>query len=123
MARVTSMPEYPQIEAEVTFLSEFERGRMTLPSDLSTRAYRPHIVVGDPNQREAVIRGNEIQEEYLGVVFLAGPERLEFSKPTRVQLGLLYYPNVRYDSLVPGATFTIREGARIVGFGRVNRFL
>jgi hypothetical protein len=32
----------------------------------------------------------------------------------------MYWPNVSYDSLVPGATFTVREGPHIVGFGIVK---
>jgi hypothetical protein len=36
------------------------------------------------------------------------------------QLALMYWPNVSYDSLVAGATFTVREGPHIIGFGTVQ---
>lgn len=36
-----------------------------------------------------------------------------------VTMGLVYYPVVDYSALVQGAVFTIREGPRIVGHGRV----
>jgi hypothetical protein len=120
------MSKLPRIEAEVTFLSEFEGGRAVPPLSLSADkhgSYRPHIVVGDPNQRHAIIKGNEIQEEYLGVAFLAGSDEVEFNRPYSVELGLIYYPEVGYESVVPGATFTIREGPRVVGFGKVKKFL
>jgi hypothetical protein len=29
------------------------------------------------------------------------------------------FPRLAYEGVVPGATFTLREGSRIVGFGRV----
>ena len=32
----------------------------------------------------------------------------------------MYFPLIRYEDVVPGATFTVREGGRIVGFGRVE---
>ena len=31
----------------------------------------------------------------------------------------MYWPEEKYEELVPGATFTLREGSKIVGFGRV----
>jgi hypothetical protein len=38
-----------------------------------------------------------------------------------VTLALMYYqePDILYEDVVPGATFTLREGARIVGYGTV----
>jgi len=120
------MSELARIEAEVTFLPESEGGRTTPPGSLTATkhgSYRPHIVIGDPNQRQAVVVGNEIQETYLGVAFLSGSDKVEFNKPYLVELGLIYYPHPAYDSVVPGASFTIREGDRVVGFGNVKRFL
>lgn len=54
--------------------------------------------------------GNEIQDTYLGVAFLSGSDKVEFNKSYLVELGLIYYPHPAYESVVPGATFTIREG-------------
>ncbi len=36
-----------------------------------------------------------------------------------VTLLLAYYPAVEYEELLPGATFTLREGGSIVGYGEV----
>ena len=114
------MNELPLVEAEVTFIPESEGGRRTPPLLVFVGgSYRPHIVVGDPNQRRAVLVGNEIQEAYLGILFESGPTRVEFDESVFAKFYLLYYPHVAYEVVIPGATFTIREGARIVGFGRV----
>jgi hypothetical protein len=97
---------------------------MTPPLLVSSgSSYRPHIVVGDPKQRQAITVGNVIQETYLAVAFLSGPEQVEAGEPFLGELALIYYPHPVYDSLVPGATFTIREGPRVVGFGEVKRVL
>jgi hypothetical protein len=32
----------------------------------------------------------------------------------------MYYPQAEHDSVVPAATFTIREGPKIVGYGLVK---
>ena len=34
-------------------------------------------------------------------------------------LRLMYWPDEPYDELLPGATFTVRGGPKIVGFGKV----
>src|ERR687893_445634 len=109
------MNKLPFIEAEVTFIPKAEGGRETIPT-LSGCVYRPHIVVGDPNQRQAIVVGNEIQETYLGIAFQSSSKDVEFNKPFRAELVLMYYPHPIYESLAPNTTFTIREGARIVGF-------
>jgi hypothetical protein len=118
------MSELARIEAEVTFIPTSEGGREEPPLLLwSDGSYRPHIVVGDPKQRLAVTVGNVIQETYLGVAFLSGPEKVEFNESFLAELALIYYPHPVYDSLAPGATFTIREGAKVVGYGEVKRVL
>jgi translation elongation factor EF-Tu-like GTPase len=117
------MNQQARIEAEITFLPESEGGRIMPPGILSGGIYRPHLVVGDPNQRRAIVEGNEIRELYLGVAFLSESENIEPGKSFLAELALIYYPNPIYDALVPGATFTIREGARIVGYGCVNRII
>jgi hypothetical protein len=88
-----------------------------------TGSYRPHVVVGDPKQRQIIAAGNFIQETYLGVAFLSGPEKFEAGESFLAELALIFYPHPAYDSLVPGATFTIREGPVVVGFGEVKRVL
>ena len=67
--------------------------------------------------------GNEIQETYLGVAFVSGPAKTESGESFPTELVLMYGPHPMYGSLVPGVTFTIREGARIVGYGKVKRIL
>lgn len=114
------MDKFPYIEAKVTFIPKEEGGREMIPQ-LSGYVYRPHIVVGDLNQRKAIVVGNEIQETYLGVAFQSSPDNVEFNRPFLAELVLMYYPHPVYDSLVPNATFTIREGAHIVGYGQVKR--
>ncbi|HTK85343.1 MAG TPA: hypothetical protein VL625_09690 [Patescibacteria group bacterium] len=130
--------EQPLIDCEVTFLADT---RPFVPA-LNGDGYRPHIVVGDPNQREPILgtRTTEVMcadgfkrrhtsdkwvnEEYLGVAFHCGPSDAEMSKeflgkPLKVQLTLMFWPGLKYEKIQDGATFTIREGGKIVGFGRV----
>jgi hypothetical protein len=114
------MRDTREIAAEITFLTPEEGGRKWWPLDLSSARYRPHLVVGDSNQRHAVIRdGNVIDEEYLGVQFKPTDSCFKPGVAQVVILQLLYHPQVTYERLVSGATFTIREGAQVVGFGRV----
>jgi translation elongation factor EF-Tu-like GTPase len=117
------MNHQARIEAEVTFLPESEGGRRVLPASLSGGGYMPHLVVGDPNQRRAITIGNEVQETYLGVSFVSGPEKVEPGEAFLAELLLMYWPHPVYESLVPSATFTIREGAQVVGYGRVKEVL
>lgn len=115
------MDKLARIEAEVTFLAESESGRKEPTAKLSGGGYRPHLVVGDPNQRQAVTVGNEMQETYLAVAFLSGPEKVVAGEQFLAELVLMYWPHPVYDSLTVGATFIIREGAKIVGYGQVKR--
>jgi hypothetical protein len=62
-----------------------------------------------------------ITDEYLGVAFWSGPEQIPVSTPFTLTMLLMYAPHPAYDRVVPGAEFTIREGAKIVGHGRVLR--
>jgi hypothetical protein len=110
----------PRITAKITFLPRSESRRESVPNDLSGGQFRPHVVVGDPNQRKALLVNNVAQEEYLGVAFVGGPSDVVAGEPFVAELALLYWPNVSYDSLVPGATFTLREGPHIIGFGAVQ---
>jgi hypothetical protein len=85
------------------------------------------MVIGDANQRRPVVetRGGQKQltENYLGVALWSGPEALLLGTKYVVEMVLLYYPDVSYDEVEAGATFTMREGARIVAFGRILEIL
>ncbi len=109
----------PTISADITFLTPEEGGRTWGSAPWSPGQYRPHLVVQNPDIRQAAHNGNESTEDYLGVVFTTWPAEHVAGKSLRYTLALLYHPEVDYDSLQKGATFTIREGAKIVGFGTV----
>jgi hypothetical protein len=111
----------PRLKAQITFLPASDGGREVLPTDLSDGQYRPHLVVGDPNQRKDLLVNHEGQEIYLGVAFVGGPANVFPGQPFVAELALMYWPDVPYDSLVPGATFTICEGRQVIGFGTVDR--
>lgn len=113
------MPLVPTIDAAVTFLGPDEGGRRQCAHD--DDSYRPHVVVGDREQREAIYddRGQSA-EDYLGVEFSGDGRELPPGVAHNVTMRLTYHPQVDYDRLCVGATFTIREGRRIVGFGEVR---
>ena len=79
----------------------------------------PHIVVGDPSQREAKTSGNTITEHYLGVLVTDAPDEMAPGATAEITLCLMYWPDENYGEVLPGATFTVREGPTVVGFGRV----
>ena len=115
------MDEWPHIKIQVTFLPPTQGGRTHPPVLVSENGtYRPHIVIGDPMQRNAFIVGNEIREAYLGIVFVFGPSDVRFGELIEAEAALTYYPQPEHASVVPGATFTIREGPKIVGYGLVK---
>ena len=113
----------PIIEAQVTLLSAEEGGRKwPLRLSLVEGTYRPHLVVGDPHQRRALVNASGFgTEEYLGVQFLPASSDLGPGETAVVRMYLMFYDNAPavYERLIPGATFTIREGAKVVGYGRV----
>ena len=110
----------PSIEAEVTLLSTAEGGRSSeLMLDHAGVFYRPHLLVEDPRQRATIGADGKGTEEYLGVQFQPGNLRLLPGGSAKVWMDLMYHPSVDYKHLIPGATFTIREGAKVVGFGKV----
>jgi hypothetical protein len=78
------------------------------------------LVVGDPTQRTAVEGDGD---RFIGVAFDDGPTIPEVGAEMMVVLTLLYFPHPIYEQLKPGVTFTVREGARIVGYGTVHRWL
>ena len=103
----------PVAEASVTLLPELSHGRRLL----ATGQYRPHIVMGPQSQRVAIRDGNRMTENYLGVMFVGGPDKMEPGDTAEVKLALMYFPEESYAQVQPGATFTIREGPSIVGYG------
>lgn len=105
----------PVVQARVTLSPELSRGRR----GLTTGQYRPHIVIGPQSQRAAIFESNVCTENYLGVMFVGGPEAIAPGESSEVNLALMYFPEEPYDEVTPGATFTIREGSHIVGFGVV----
>jgi hypothetical protein len=105
----------PVVQARVTLLPELSRGRR----GLTTGQYRPHLVLGPQSQRAAIRDGNLCTEKYLGVMFVGGPEAINPGESAEVSLALMYFPEESYDEVKPGATFTIREGLLIVGFGAI----
>jgi translation elongation factor EF-Tu-like GTPase len=111
--------EQVQIAAKVTFLTTEQGGRKH-PA-WNSRKYRPHVVVGDPTRRQAETAedGRTLTESYLGVCFDGDGEEMQQGTEHEVSLLLAYYPAVEYENLVQGATFTLREGGKIVGYGEV----
>jgi elongation factor Tu len=70
--------------------------------------YRPHLIpVGT--------------EDYLGVtvVNLSEEQGVAPGTSATVEFDLVYHPNVDYSGLSVGTAFEIREGARVVGTGKV----
>jgi hypothetical protein len=51
-----------RIKAQITFLPASEGGRTELPTDFSDGKDRPYVIVGDPNQRKAVLVNNVAQK-------------------------------------------------------------
>lgn len=112
----------PRITANITFLGASEGGRDVLPANLSSGEYRPHVVI-DPNQLRAVTVDSVSEKTYFGVTFVNGPAQILPGQSFLADLVLMYSPNIKYEGLTPGATFTIREGPRTVGYGRVESVL
>ena len=103
----------PVAQARVTLLPELSHGRRLL----ATGQYRPHIVLGPQSQRVAIRDGNRMTEDYLGVMFVRGPDKMEPGDTAEVGLALMYFPEESYAQVQQGATFTIREGPLVVGYG------
>ncbi len=95
-------------------MPDFSRGMLC--------TYMPHVVVEPPDVRIVAkdSRGYGT-DDYLGVRFVAGPIEVRPNQQVSCSLKLMYFPHVNYDSLQVGATFTIREGGKVVGFGVVTK--
>ena len=114
------MKRKPIVKARITFLSENEGGRQSMLVDAGV-GYKPHLVIQDPTIRKAAVDNkNQPTENYLGVNFIGGPSlTIKSGEENEFELECFYYPEVNYEKLVKGAMFTVREGARIVGFGEI----
>jgi hypothetical protein len=112
------MGEKPFIEVKATFLTADQGGRNLMPN-LAAGRYMPHLVVQPCEVRTAVVEGRNLVEDYLGVAFVAGPQPLVAGQPGCFTIELMYHPSVNYEALEAGATFTIREGPKIIGYGEV----
>ena len=112
------------IDAEVVILSSEEGGRAAPLSAAAYQGqYRSHIVLQSRDVRQAKIEVRDglrhVVDDYLGVAFWSGPHPVPVSTPFTVTMLLMYPEHPAYDSVIPGAEFTIREGGKIVGHGRV----
>lgn len=108
------------IEVELIFRPQPEGGRHIPDGILTGYHYRPHIVIGPPDQKHVVImQGYSLKETYLGIAFARGPNHIEPSCPVIAEAVLMYSPALEYSIVIPDATFTLREGPLIVGHGRV----
>lgn len=93
-------------QVTIRFIEPSLGGRKVLPS---LKTYRPHFRVGEG--------------EYLGVVFVEGPEELmSFTNSFNVVVSFVY-PNVCYDALQAGVEFEIMEGPLVIGYGKVVTLL
>jgi hypothetical protein len=112
------------ISTEIVILSSDEGGRTTPLLPVAYRGqYRPHIVLQSRETRQAKIElrdgMRQVVDEYLGVAFWSGPDPIPVSQPFTATLFLMYPEHPAYGPVVPGAEFTLREGAKIIGHGTV----
>jgi hypothetical protein len=112
------MSKPPVVRANITFLLPESGGRARLP-DFGSGKYAPHLVVQDPDVRHPNLKGKLVDEPYLGVRFISGVGSEQLHLPAEYLLEFMYWPEVNYDALCEGATFTIREGPHVIGYGRV----
>ena len=78
----------PVVEARLTLLSELSHSRR----GLNTGQYRPHIVIGPQSQRMAIVDGNRMTENYLGVMLVGGLDTMEPGDTADVKMALMYFP-------------------------------
>ena len=110
----------PMVMVRATFLSAEEGGRESLPAFGPDPWYKPHIVIQSPQVRKAAHDTNGMGcEDYLGVIFVDGPQDYQVGQEAEFLVKLMYWPEVDYSAVVSEATFTIREGGTIVGFGTI----
>ena len=110
------MNNLPFIIAEITFHSRKGEINPTV-SGARYEGYMPHLVVQSPEVRQAAVENNEITDEYLGARIVDSPLKYRLGESAWFTLVLLY--EVNYNALILEATFTVREGPIIVGYGKV----
>ncbi len=76
----------------------------------------PPILVNEKYSPHLVVKGDE---EYLGVNFIVGPEKVSFDEDTEAVV-LPLYEGVDYSKLSVGKHFFIMEGAQKIGEGVVK---
>jgi hypothetical protein len=116
-----------QVRATITLLTHkvpLVRAALTMvPNKVrypNRARYVPHIVLGDPSQRRAIVGpNNTIAERYMGVWICDAPEELIPGRSVELSFQLMYWPEESYEGVAPGATFTLREGPSVVGFGSI----
>lgn len=114
------MSALPTITAEIVFLAPEDGGRVQLPEFGLSSRYMPHLVVQSRDIRRSVVDADGVgREDYLGVAFVAGPLQFQFGESAEFELQLMYHPSAAYEALQVGATFTVREGGRVVAYGEV----
>lgn len=92
----------PKVSFDVEYI--FYSGKRKEMPILNAKQYRPHIVING-------------SKEFLGVCFVNG-DVVEFDRLGTGIIDGLYSPNL-YSSLISGTEFTIREGNKIVGKGKI----
>ena len=70
------MNDRQMIELAIIFYPRAPSGGDQATPQLTGLHYRPHVVMGDPAQREPKLKsdGRTIDEDYLGIAFSAGPD-------------------------------------------------
>jgi hypothetical protein len=115
------------IDTEIVLLSKDEGGRSTpiLPIAYGG-GYRPHIVLQPRNTREPKIEMRDgmrcCEDPFISVAFWSGDAPIPIGSPFKTTLFLSYYPHEMYRGCVPGASFTLREGSKIIGNGEIIGF-
>ena len=111
------LTEMESAVVSITLLTTAEGGRRK-PAFDSPR-FRPSIVVGDAAQREAIKDADGvIREHYIDTPFSGNGQVLRLGGTYEVTLQL-WNPEADLSAVVPGATFTLREGPKIIGYGHV----
>ncbi len=110
----------PRIIADIEMLHSNDGGRMRAIAIDADSRYMPHLVIDDRANRVAQQGVNGVSENYMGVWFAPALAVTDARTGSgRYPLRLMYHSIVDYTALTPGATFTIREGDKIVGHGVV----
>lgn len=120
-SRMIDIASQPTIVVDLVMLSASEGGRNCPIQIVTETRYMPHLAIDHRENRIARTDTNgQSIEHYMGVLFEPALSATDTSTGSgRYPLRLLYHPNVNYATLKPGATFTVREGRRIVGHGVV----